>query len=443
MKRLRAIDKWSLGLTVKELSVDEQSYLYSRIQDTRSRMCDIFAGVSIAFLLILQVLRNTYTINSALGVICRYSYAVCVIWVGLLFFAKSSEAKQRWQSLGSTLTSVLCSWVIVDLLKNGIYRDRVHNVFVISYAIVVGTFVILMAWVDRSYLMLVALVSIVFSWNLPNVIEGAPNRYVACIFIAFLPLLNHATHLRLVQTEIREMRVRLSTMPRRMALSLADFAQEPRERFCICLCSDWRGYQDLVSGLSDEKVVHLLEDYYMRVQDLLGKELGEYDYYMDWIADELFVVVYSQQTDSVDLVARQKMAGAVVDLSQELLRMKREFSDDHSLGLSADIGLSCGRSLIGVIGPSNHRKATALGSNPGRARRMQGCGKLMRNEISDQDRIIFGDEMLIVLQAPAESNLVVNQFDSSKRRLRNLEDQQLFYVIPVDETANLDYLKIS
>jgi class 3 adenylate cyclase len=185
----------------------------------------------------------------------------------------------------------------------------------------------------------------------------------------------------------------------------------------------------LVSGLSDERVAQLLEDYYQRVQDILGDQLQEYDYYMDWIADELFVVVYSRQTDQVDLVARQKMAICVLDLSQKILLMKDKFAQDQKLVLAVDIGLSSGQSLIGVIGPTNHRKATALGSNPGRARRMQGCGKLMRNEISEQDRIIFGDEMYIVLQAPEEFTMSINYFDATQRRLRNMEDQKLFYVI--------------
>lgn len=437
------IDKWSLGLSLGKFSQDEQNYLYARVQESRARMCDIFAAAGVGFDIVLWLLRDFFPVESALWWVCRYAYVLAIIWIILLMGAKSSEAKQRWQTLGSSITMILCSWIILDLLVGKDQTYPVSIAFSLSYAIVVGSFVLLMAWVSRPYLFVVSSVSLAFSWFLPEMVEGAPNRYVACLFILFLPFLNHALHLRFLRTDIREMRVRLTTMPRRMGLSLSDADQRPRERFCVCLSSDWRGYQDLVSGLSDERVVELLEDYYQRVQDLLVVELQEYDYYMDWIADELFAVIYSRETDVVNLQARQSMAIKVVEVSQKILNMKEVFSEDHKLNLAIDIGLSSGQSLIGVIGPSNHRKATALGSNPGRARRMQGCGKLIRLELHEEDRIIFGDEMVIVLQAPRDSNLPIQRYDTSKRRLRNLEDQTLYYVTSPEQSRQLPLLATS
>jgi class 3 adenylate cyclase len=425
-KWLKNIDQRSLGL-FGLTAQDERDYLFARIQETRTRICDLFAIVGIGFDFLLFLVRNSFHNETALWYVCNYSYGLAAIWFTALVVAKSHTAKQRWLTIGCSLTSVLCSWIIVDLFSGRGDIYPVDIAFLLSYAIVVGAFVIVMAFVSRPLLLAITMISLIFSWHLPELIEGAPNRYMACIFIAFMPLLNHALHLRMLKTEDREMRMRLSTMPRRMALSLNDSDRTPRERFCLCLSSDWRGYQDLVSGLSDEKVVSLLEDYYQRAQEIMSRELVDYDYYMDWIADELFVVIYSIETDQVNMVARQKMALTVIDLSRKILEMKNQFAKDNNLDLSIDIGLSSGQSLIGVIGPSNNKKATALGSNPGRARRLQGTGKLLRHELGEDDRIIFGDELLIVLSTPEEIELHIDKFDASDRKLRNLDDRLLFF----------------
>jgi class 3 adenylate cyclase len=429
------IDKWALGLSLDKVTHDEQEYLHARVQETRAKMCEFFAMIGIFVDILLLLVSDAFSHDSALGIISRNSHWLAGIWILLLFGAKSSVSKQRWQIAGSALTEILCCWIILDLLSGGGSISGVDPGFLLSYTILTGAFAVVFAWVPIIGLLAISLPTFVFSWYLPELVDGAPNRYVACTLIALLTVVNHALHLRILKTEIREMRSKISMMPRRMALSLTEVDQLPRERFCVCLSSDWRGYQELVSGMSDEEVVKLLEDYYQRVQNLLVSHLYEYDYYMDWIADELFVVVYSMETDQVNLTARQRMAVKVVEVSQSIIKMKKSFAGDHHIALDIDVGLSSGQSLIGFIGPTNHRKATALGSNPGRARRMQSCGKLLRHQIGEQDRIVFGDEMLLVLQAPDDSSIVINRFDSSSRRLRNLEDQELYFVIPDGELA--------
>jgi hypothetical protein len=110
-----------------------------------------------------------------------------------------------------------------------------------------------------------------------------------------------------------------------------------------------------------------------------------------------------------------------------LVVKKQEFVDTSGLQISIDIGVSSGLSLIGMMGPPGHRKATALGDVPGQARRLQMSGKYLRSRFGETDRVIFGSRSLMQITDPFD----IKQFDLSEdEKIRDLGDRALFYMEP-------------
>jgi hypothetical protein len=110
-----------------------------------------------------------------------------------------------------------------------------------------------------------------------------------------------------------------------------------------------------------------------------------------------------------------------------LVEKKQEFVEKNGLQISIDIGVSSGVSLIGMMGPPGHRKATALGDVPGQARRFQMAGKYLRSKFGESDRVIFGSNSLMQITEPFD----IKQFDlSGDEKIRDLGDRALFYIEP-------------
>lgn len=211
---------------------------------------------------------------------------------------------------------------------------------------------------------------------------------------------------------------------RQASLSNDDLAHAfaPTQRHCVCISSDWRGYQAISASISPEQLAAALGSYYEMIDRLLAATFKDGNYYSDWIADELFVVVFAKDT------AEEKiLINAALALASELVIKKQEFVNTNGLEISIDIGVSSGVSLIGMMGPPGHRKATALGDIPGQARRFQMSGKYLRSKFGEADRVIFGSNSLMQITEPFE----ISQFDLSEdEKIRDLGDRALFYMEP-------------
>jgi hypothetical protein len=72
----------------------------------------------------------------------------------------------------------------------------------------------------------------------------------------------------------------------------SDAMFEPATRTCVCISSDWRNYQRLSADLTPAQLENVLATYYQHVQTLLHESFPNGNYFADWIADELFVVVF-------------------------------------------------------------------------------------------------------------------------------------------------------
>jgi class 3 adenylate cyclase len=168
----------------------------------------------------------------------------------------------------------------------------------------------------------------------------------------------------------------------------------PTLKSCICLSSDWRRYQKLSAHLSPQHLNEALNQYYKVTYDLLQRHLPHDTYFADWIADELVVVLYA--ADNAQL---KPLVDRIVRFSVELLAAKKYFRAEFGFPEGIDIGIASGAALVGLMGPKNHRKATAIGSIPVRARQLQTMGKILRGSLGPQDRVIFGQEVYEIMSS--------------------------------------------
>ena len=127
----------------------------------------------------------------------------------------------------------------------------------------------------------------------------------------------------------------------------------------------------------------MLGDYYNRCEDQLDLHFQDGNYYTDWIADELFVVVFTDYEHKVFSLAKQ-----AIEFSESLIMAKKDFCRDNNVEIGIDIGISAGEAYIGMMGPRTHSKTTALGETPGISRRIQTIGKLLRHALGESDRIL-------------------------------------------------------
>jgi class 3 adenylate cyclase len=168
----------------------------------------------------------------------------------------------------------------------------------------------------------------------------------------------------------------------------------PKIRFCVCICSDWRNFQEVAGGVSPQLLGSRLSSYYERVSERLNKDFPEGNYFMDWIADELFVVIFGAD-DTPD----PSLVDSGFDFASWLLSHRRRFTRESGYPRGIDVGISAGLASVGIFGPSGAVKATAFGEVPGAARRLQSLAKQFRSEYGDQDRLVLSEAGATMIDA--------------------------------------------
>jgi class 3 adenylate cyclase len=197
---------------------------------------------------------------------------------------------------------------------------------------------------------------------------------------------------------------------------------EPKKRRSVCISSDWRNYQKLSEKLDPNQLRDALNGYYDICYGLLRQAFPRGNYYTDWIADELFIVVFVEENEDAKAVVN-----AAMHFAESLIRGKETFRSRYGLPAAIDVGVSTGSALIGMMGPEGFRKATALGDIPGRARRLQSAGKLLRSRLGEADRVVFDHDVLMQIVDAFD----VKTFEAqAPLRLRDLACDSLFYVEP-------------
>lgn len=280
----------------------------------------------------------------------------------------------------------------------------------------------------RGLYVLLALVVVGAHLGMRPVAGGAIWAAIYTIFIGFTLVMRLDQDRRAQRAARADYRFRSQVAPMHIVRHATGEGADLQELFkpelkeCACLSSDWRNYQELSASMSPSQLTMTLNEYYDLCQALLEKCLPKGNYYTDWIADEFFTVIYA-----VDGEEPARLVDAALRFGTELILAKEEFARVHGLPRAIDIGISSGKALLGLMGPEGHRKATALGEVPGRARRFQGGGKLLRKKRGDADRIIFGRECLMRLQTAYE---VASETLDAGESIRDVQDREVYFLEP-------------
>ncbi len=161
------------------------------------------------------------------------------------------------------------------------------------------------------------------------------------------------------------------------ALSEQEFS--PKQRQCVCIVADWRRFQQLTQDIANDRLARLFEEYYDYVYKGLRACDASEEYYIDWHADELFIILYQENKDWSQIKER---ALAMVeflthDAHQFLNRMAPQ-------PIMFDIGVSVGEGLIGIMGPKGGKKLTIASPVAGRAKRLESEAKQIRSSSTSE-----------------------------------------------------------
>ena len=168
----------------------------------------------------------------------------------------------------------------------------------------------------------------------------------------------------------------------------------PKEREGVYVCADWRGFQDWCKKVDPETISNALREYFDYLLVELNTLLPDGNFFADWIADELFVAIFTTEMCDAKLVSeRAVMFAEKILISAELSRTK------YGAPRGIDVGVSYGNTIMGILGPSASMKATALGEVAGEARRLQTVGKELRSPGANIDRIVLSAALALKFDA--------------------------------------------
>ena len=158
----------------------------------------------------------------------------------------------------------------------------------------------------------------------------------------------------------------------------------PSKRFCVCVCSDWRDFQNLSTEIDTTTLGQSLATYYNDIVDILNKQFPEGGFFLDWIADELSVVVFSDSEEPNPALVQQTF-----EFARSVLKNRMIFFEKNAFPSGIDIGISAGLASVGIFGQGGVAKATAFGRTPAYARHLQDIAKSLRGQFANRDRIVM------------------------------------------------------
>jgi class 3 adenylate cyclase len=405
-----------------ELQDDEEKFCRAWI-DRRQNIVDrlVYLTAVVVFVAIgavLQIVPDSSLVRQtrvALGVV------MLTTLLGYAFRKNPKGAKAALFTI-AYVTALASCWVLYHATRDpGQTRDIV---LVATRIMAFGVFTPLICpykpWVIALYAVGYSALATAITWSIPMGIPWGIGLTMA-IFTAFG--FRQVVERRQWAEARREYRFRLMVVPEHIARqSAAGMAEvfRPEEKFCVCLSSDWRNYQELCSSLSATDLTRALNGYYDACKRLLQQTFVHGNYFSDWIADELFIVVYPVDGQDANALVDQTFAFAL-----SLLEAKRSFAAVHRLPRAIDIGMASGQALLGLMGPRGYRKATALGAVPLRARNLQSVGKILRRNVEDADHVVLGADCRGRLSSPG----MLRAYCFGEREVaRNLVDREVYYL---------------
>ncbi len=431
---------WKLNLTeafrrlyTEEYSSSDEKYFVNLAMERRRRVSgDIAIRLGVIYNLIVPLASQFVAPGELLPVITSFHLTMLVLTLPMFLpffsFKPIVDKVGRRYVLPIIILLPPVFYAFVAATKSPTFPEPRHTIL-INHIYTVSILILLIHPGDRwqRFLSMIFLAGVAYAAFYRHPVGNAISIFA---FLVFLIAYMNTIWLENQNLAVakREFALMIQAAPakivRQASLSNDDLghAFAPTQRHCVCISSDWRGYQAISASISPEQLAEALGSYYEMVDRLLAETFKDGNYYSDWIADELFVVVFAKDT------AEEKiLINAALAFASDLVIRKQDFVNKNGLEISIDIGVSSGLSLIGMMGPPGHRKATALGDVPGQARRFQMAGKYLRSKFKESDRVIFGANSLMQITEPFD----IKQFDlGSDEKVRDLGDRALFYMEP-------------
>jgi len=231
-----------------------------------------------------------------------------------------------------------------------------------------------------------------------------------------------------------------SLVPKRVAMALV-MAEEnladttlfaARERFTVCLCADWRGFQAMTRGENAAAISGWFERYY----DIVFRELEDAapggGYYADWVADELFVVFYDDNDDQA-AVLRHALAFL------QAMRERVPTTTRQALGqdIRFDIGIAAGSGILGLQGPPQRKKTTITAEVAGIAKRLEQEAKAVRAVVDPLDPrpVVLMDAAVAAALAAAGLTIDIHDIQPHATTSADLRNVQVYVWLPTRPTG--------
>jgi hypothetical protein len=322
----------------------------------------------------LWLLRSNISIRTLRYAVFGLLLVAQVVWMAV---ALKSAAD------GNTSTWISACWIVFMLAGNVLlpFRSHAHN-----------------------FMFVVSLISTYFG------LRGFPEHGVplAMTFLCLVIGQNYRIYTqRMIKAgTIRNYREQSRHIPRQVLMTAAREDKSihdifaPADRFCICICSDWRKFQSLSKGISMAVLGQGLALYYHELIALVQTRLPEGNFFLDWIADELFLVIFAKDRNE-----DRNLVAVSLEVSKDIMNYRKDFFARHGFPQGIDVTVACGVASVGIFGKGGIAKATAFGAAPGVARMLQGVAKKMRLSHGSVDRVVMTQSFVGMLDEEKKASL--------------------------------------
>lgn len=149
--------------------------------------------------------------------------------------------------------------------------------------------------------------------------------------------------------------------------SKVDNLRGDRRRISVLFC-DIRGFTTISEGLSPEKVVQLLNEYFEKMVEVVFRNKGTLD---KFIGDGMMVIFGAPEDDDYQEEHALKTA---IEMQSELRSLAEKWKPE-GLNLRIGIGINSGPAIVGNIGSSRRMEYTAIGDTVNLASRLESATK--------------------------------------------------------------------
>ncbi|MEY4629919.1 MAG: hypothetical protein RIQ81_39 [Pseudomonadota bacterium] len=387
----------SLLIEPKFSNAFEKSFAMSAISMRERSLALLYFRISLLIALPPAFLWFTGFAGAAESIAILSWLSIHTIIAALMVLRHQKTDTLRYTAL-ATMYAAQIAWFVaarIDLADGS--GSRAFALVWISYVFISNLLLPFRALVHMVMFVFVMATSSFVLWSYPDNPYGIGATFIALTIAQNVQIFAHrAFKLGM----IKQFKEQSRYIPQQVLLQAArenksiEAVFGPRIRFCVCICSDWRNFQEVAKEIDPQQLGGKLSSYYDRIVDRLQKDLPDGNYFMDWIADELFVVLFSNGEEH-----DPELVDAGFDFASWLLNHRRRFSRACGYPKGIDVGISAGLASVGIFGPFGSGKATAFGSVPGTARRLQSLAKQFRSDYGDQDRLVLSEQGAALIDA--------------------------------------------